>query len=345
MMSLIRNTHFLGLSLLFVSATTFAADEPIVVSTESLSNLQIKSVLSAPANIISLNHSTLSAEITCRALKVNVETGDVVKKGQKLVSLDCRSYSLAKKQANAALQVAKTQLNYSKKQLLRNQQLVKKGIIPRDAFEKVEAGQFTAQADIQLKKASIDTADLAISRCKIYAPFAGQITNRLVQKGQLVTAGTPLFKLMQTGRLEVKVKLSPVDVAKINKSPSLEFVAGDTKIKAVVRSVIQTIDETTRTQEVRLSLPKDTNVATGLSGRIQWNDQQAQLPAEYILRRGNKLGVMTATDIVEGIGKAKFHPIPDAQEGQPINVSLPTNTSIITLNRYRIKDGDTIKLQ
>ncbi len=334
---------FFSAVLLISNSTSFAKDEPLTVSIKPLSDLLISSTLSAPANIISLNHSVISAEITGRALGIHEETGDNVKKGQKLVSLDCRSYFLAKKQANAALKVARTQLNYSKKQLARNQNLVKKGIIPRDAFEKIEASLLTARADISLKNTSIETAELAISRCQISAPFAGQITDRLVQKGQLVTAGTPLFKLMQTDSLEVQTKLSPSAVLKLKKSALLEFVVGDKKIKAVVRSIIHTVDETTRTQEVRLSLPQGTQLATGLSGRIEWSSQTPQLPAEFILKRGNQLGVMLADDLVEGIGKAKFHPLPKAQEGQPAIVDLPNTSNILTLNRYRAQDGDTIK--
>ncbi len=336
---------FLSIFLLASASNVSAKSEPLIVSTKALSDLLVNSTLSAPANVISLNHSVISAEIMGRALSIEVEAGDTVKKGQKLASLDCRSYLLAKKQANAALKVAKTQVNYSRKQLTRNQNLVKKGIIPRDAFEKIEAALLTARADINLKKASIETADLAISRCKINAPFTGQITQRLVQQGQLITAGTPLFRLMQTDSMEVKAKLSPNDILKLKKSPLLEFVAGNTKIKATVRSIIQTIDEATRTQEVRLSLPKNIQIATGLSGRLEWNDQKPQLPAEYIIRRGKKLGIMLAHDVVESIGKAKFHPLPKAQEGQPSTIDLPKNTSIITLNRYRVKDGDVIKVQ
>jgi len=334
----------LGILLFIISSSIFAKDEPLTVSIKPLSELLISSTLSAPANIISLNHSIISAEITGRALKIYVETGDTVKKGQKLVSLDCRNYTLAKKQANAALKVAKTQLNYAKKQLARNQNLVTKGIIPRDVFEKIEASQLTARADISLKKASIETADLAISRCLIYAPFAGQITKRMVQKGQLVTPGTPLFKLIQKDSLEISATLSPDDIIKLQKSSLVNFMAGDKNIKAVVRSVIQTIDETTRTQEVRLSIPKDTLLAAGLSGRIEWKSQKPILPAEYILKRDNQLGIMVADDIVEGIGKAKFYPLPNAQEGQPISIDLPSTTNILTINRYRTQDGDTIKI-
>jgi len=335
---------FLILALLS-NAPALAKDEPLSVTVTPLSDLLISAKLSAPANIISLNHSTISAEITGRALKIEVEIGDVVEKDQKLASIDCRSYSLARKQAKAALKVARTQFNYSKKQLVRNKNLMKKGIISREIFEKSEAGQLSSIADIALQKVSIETADLAISRCQIYAPFSGQITNRLVQKGQLVTAGMPLFKLIQSNRLEIQAKLSPNDVKKLKESSSLEFVASDTKLKATVRSIIQTIDEATRTQEVRLSLPENTNIATGLSGRLVWSNKAKRLPAEFLIRRNGQLGVMVAEDIVEAIGKSKFIPLANAHEGQPADITLPKNTTIINQNRYRAKDGQPIKVQ
>jgi len=332
--------------LLLISFTNaLAKGDLFTVSTQLLSSLLVNDDNSAPANVISLNHSTISAEIMGRALMIEGEVGDQVKKGKLLVTLDCRSYLLAKKQAEAGLQVAKTQLNYSNKQFKRNQNLLKKGIIPREIFEKAEAGKLTALADIHLKKASIETTSLAIDRCQISAPFTGQITQRLVQQGQLVTVGTPLFKIMQNDKLEIKTQLSPAQVKMLDDSPVLEFVVGDKHYKTVVRSIIKTIDITTRTQEVRLSLPKGIKVSAGSSGRIVWQSKEQLLPAEYILRRNNQLGVMLAEDIVEGVGKAKFYPLPEAHEGQAVNTSLPKNSAVITINRYRVADGQQIKIK
>ncbi|MEE9444730.1 MAG: efflux RND transporter periplasmic adaptor subunit [Cocleimonas sp.] len=315
------------------------------VSVKPLADLLINAENNAPANIISLNHSTISAEITGRALMIEGETGDNIKKGKRLVTLDCRSYLLAKKQAEAGLQVAKTQLNYSNKQYKRNQNLLAKGIIPREIFEKAEAGKLTALADIQLKKASIETTSLAIDRCQIRAPFSGQITKRLVQQGQLVTAGTPLYQIIQSNKLEIKTNLSPAQVSMLGDSPVLEFVVGDKHFKTAVRSIIQTIDEMTRTQEVRLSLPKGAKVSAGQSGRITWSSKEQLLPAEYVLRRGNQLGVMIAENIVEGLGQAKFYPLSDAKEGQATKITLPETSAVITINRYRVADGQQIKVQ
>ena len=319
------------------------------VTTKPLSSLLMSAENSAPANVISLNHATISAEITGRAMMIEGEIGDQIKKGKRLITLDCRSYLLAKKQAEAGLHIAKTQLNYSSKQYKRNQNLLAKRIIPRETFEKAEAGKLSAIADIELKKVAIETSKLAISRCKISAPFSGQITKRLVQQGQLVTAGTPLFKIMQKNKLEIKTQLSAAQVRMLDDSPILQFMIGDKQFKTVVRSIIQTVDEASRTQEVRLALPKgisgvNNRIASGMSGRIVWSGKNQLIPAEYILRRNNQLGVMLAEDSVEGVAKAKFYPLPNANEGQAVEADLAESSAIIVKNRYRVKDGQQIKI-
>lgn len=329
-----------------VSATVFAVDKKLTsVNVTPLSKILVTTKNSAPANIISLNNSTISAEITGRALKIHAEAGDLVEEGQELVSLDCRSYTLAKKQADAALKVASTQLDLAKKQLKRNRRLIKNGTIPREIYDRTEAAEKTSLADIELKKAAIETSLLAIDRCSIKAPFAGQITKRKVQQGQLVMASTPLFQLMQNDTMEIKTNISASDVTKLKNSPQLEFVAGDSRFKATVRSIIQTIDESTRTQEVRLSLSNGSKVAAGLSGRVEWSSNELQIPAEYILRKNAQLGVMVAEDIVEGTGKARFVALNNAIEGQPVVTNLPANTAIISKNQFRVNDGELISIQ
>ena len=330
---------------LFFSTNVVAKTELLDVSIKPLSSILLKSKNSVPANIVSLNTTIVSAEITGRAIKVHKEIGDTVKKGEKLVSLDCRSYSLAKKQAEASLKVSQTQLSLAKKQLARNQRLVKQGTIPRELFERTEANQQTSLADIELKKSIIETSQLSINRCTIKAPFSAQITNRMVQKGQLLMPSTPLFELMQNDKMEVKAQFSPKDVANLDTLPLIEFIVGDKRYKSIVRSVIQRVDETTRTQEVRLSLPLKTSLAAGLSGRIEWSDIQKKIPSEYILRNNAELGIMVVEDIIENTGKARFKVLKTAIEGQPSTTSLPSSTLLLDKNRYRVTDGQLIHIQ
>lgn len=342
----------LGLSPFLLIATTNADDsakvakeEPLVVTVRPLSELLIKDQNSAPASIISLNHSTVSAEITGRITTIKTETGANVKKGQVLASIDCRSYQLVERQTQAAVKVAKTQFNLVKKQFARNRTLLRQGTIPREMFDQAEANQQTTLADIELQNISNEIAKLEVSRCLIRAPFAGQITQRIVQEGQLVTAGTALFKLLQTGNLEITAELSPDEIKHIKGSPLLEFASGDDHATVSLRSIIDTIDETTRTQEVRLSLPRGSSLASGLSGRLEWSSKQSKVPAEYILRRGDNLGVMLALpkkDKSAKKGTATFHKLSNAREGQPAYIDLSKTALIIDQNRYRVKDSQLI---
>lgn len=345
MSSIKLKTIFVSTTLLLSNTTIFAESPLLSVSVKPLSSILIESEQSSPASVVSLNTSTISAEITGRAFKVYAEAGDTVKSNQRLVALDCRSYDLAQKQAEASLKVSLAQLSLAKKQLNRNQQLLSKGTIPRELFESSQASQQTSLADIELKKAQIETAKLAVKRCTIRAPFSGQVSNKLVQQGQLLMPGTPLYKIMQSSRLEIKTNLSPADATTLQQLPMIKFVSNNQEYAVKVRSVIQLVNETTRTQEVRLSLVDKATLPTGLSGRIEWSNSKLRIPPEYILRNQSNLGVMTAENTVEGTAKAKFIALPNAIEGQPTLTDLSTSTLIIDKNRYRVTNGELISIQ
>ena len=336
-------TYLLGFVLVLLSNSATATDDdnkPLAVTTSTLSSLLIKTTHSAPASVISLNHTTLSAQINGLALKVRAEAGDRIKKGKLLVEIDCRDYDIAYQQATAALNATSVNIEHTKKQFQRNQRLFNSRTIPREMYEQTETAYLSAKASIEPQRYTQKSAELSQTRCKIYAPFDGQITERMVQKGQLLTAGTPLFKLLQTKSIEVKAELSATEVMDAKKSPDLKFMVGDKEYSTEVRAVIQQINTSTRTQEVRLRLKNASELAIGLSGRLQWKDQTGQLPPEYIMRREGTLGVMIIKD-----KKAHFQALPNAIEGQPAHTFLSGSTQIIEKNRYRAKQGQEVSIE
>jgi len=334
---------------LLISTTLFAEttqdpdtkdtpDNTLRITTTTLSKLQITTQYSAPASVISLNNSPISAEIQGRALKIKAEVGDYIEKGALLVELDCRDYIHNKQQAAAALQLSKTQLAFADKQFTRNQRLLQRGVVPRETFDRSESERSTRRADIELQKTQVSRAELAISRCNIYAPFSGQVITKNVQQGQLVTPGTPLVQLLQTSKLEVEAALSGTELEKARRAPQLRFIANNITRTVQIRSVIQQFNQSSNTLRVRLPIRADNQVIAGLQGRLVWEDGSKKIPPEYLVRRNNILGIMLA----EG-HRAKFHPLPDAIEGQPAKVSLPETTQVIVVNRYSAKDGQTVK--
>jgi len=311
----------------------------IRVTTKPLSELVFATEYSAPATVVSLNDSSISAEIQGRAIKIMVEVGETIKRGQLLVELDCRNYKNSRKQAVAALNLSKSQLDFAQKQYNRNQRLLRRGVIPRENFDRSESDLLTSRADISLKEVAIESADLAISKCKIYAPFTGQVTNKMVQQGQLVNPGSALIQLLQTNKLEIEAELSPHELSKARNSNRLKFTTDSLNLTVSIRTVLKLLSKTSNTQRIRLTAPNvepDTIVA-GLNGRLQWKDGSRKIPPEYMVRRGDKLGVMVASD-----GKAAFHELRGAREGQPASVYLRSSSQIIIVNRYSVEDGQAV---
>jgi len=319
-----------------------ADENTIRVTTKPLSELVFATEYSAPASVVSLNDSSISAEIQGRAIQINAEVGDTIKRGQLLVELDCRNYKNTRKQAVAALNLSKSQLNFAQKQHNRNQRLLQRGIIPRENFDRSESDLLTSRADISLKEVAIESADLAISKCRIYAPFSGQVTNKMVQQGQLVNPGSALIQLLQTNKLEIEAELSPFELKKARDSNRLKFTTDSLNLTVSIRTVLKQLSKTSNTQRVRLTaadIEPDIIVA-GLNGRLEWKDGSRKMPPEYMVRREDKLGVMIAAE-----GKATFHELRDAREGQPASVNLRSSSQIIIVNRYSVEDGQAVVIE
>ncbi len=321
------------------------------VTAKPLSDLLISSKSSVPATVVSLNHAILGAQISGKINRITVKAGDVVAKNKTLVEIDCRDYVLAKKQAKAGLESAKAQHILANKQYARNLTLRKSKTIPQTLLDEALLQTQVTSADITVKNAALQQTNLSIERCKIKAPFAGQITERLVSKGQLLAPNSPVFKLLETGALEIRAELTPTDVVNARKAHRLFFTRGALNIPAQFRSVISEVEKASRTQQVRLVPENLDSLVVGYSGRVEWESKRSMLPADYLLRRNGSLGVMLLVDKAadtandKEVYRAKFQVLPDAKEGQPAFIGLPAATQVIISNRFRLKPDEVVELE
>jgi len=98
-----------------------------------------------------------------------------------------------------------------------------------------------------------------------------------------------------------------------------------------------------RTVEVRLSLaadPAEQGLRPGSSGRIEWQDARGHVPASLIVQREGRLGLF----MVEG-ETARFHHLPDAQEGRASRVDLPPQQTVVVSGQAGLQDGQRVQVQ
>ena len=144
---------------------------------------------------------TLTAESNGVIDKIQFESGDTVKAGQKLVVLDTKV-----EQAN--LKSTKARLPAAEAKYKRYKGLYAKGSVSKEAFDDAEASYFSLQADIESLKASIE-------RREITAPFDGVIGIRNVYLGQYLQPGTDIVRLEDTSVMRLRFTVPQTDISKI----------------------------------------------------------------------------------------------------------------------------------
>ncbi|HWE27001.1 MAG TPA: efflux RND transporter periplasmic adaptor subunit, partial [Polyangia bacterium] len=164
----------------------------------------------------------IKSKVAGQVLKVYVDAGDRVKKGQLLLQLDPTDYERDVAKCDADVAAAKNALDFAQLSLDRRQKgLQERGVAQMDVD--------TAAADVRAKKVAVQTATVAFNAAsdrlrytRVLAPMDGTVTERGIQPGEVVTPGVQasfdgksLMTISDLSTLLVKADLNQIDVAKV----------------------------------------------------------------------------------------------------------------------------------
>jgi len=320
---------------LLAAAHVCAADR-ITVQAATLATLLQPASGDAPATVVSLNDAWLEAQISAPIASLSKRVGDTVARGETVVRLDCRRFDREQQLASAKVEVLAARENLAAQRLERARGLRRSKNIAEESFNEREAEFTSAQAETQAQQVALSIARDDVARCDIKAPFAGVVTDRRAQIGEFAAPGKQLVRLLDTESVELSAQLPVRDVTALQQAVVATYRDNEQTFAVRVRAIVPSVDTGTRTQEIRLTFSGPAP-PPGASGRLQWRLATGLLPAEYLVRRSDSLGVLVARD-----GTAEFEPIAGAREGRPTPVDLPPDTQVITAGRYSVSHGDAI---
>ena len=188
-----------------------------------------------------------------RVREVFAETGDRVRKGQRLAELDGESLHI---QGEAL----RTEYERTREEYERMRELQSSGIVSREMLRQRQSAFEVAQARWR------DT-QLSVQRTQIVAPANGLIYERMATVGGLADGNQPLFRIARDGEVEMEASVPESLVPRLRPGMAVAVtVAGEgATVPGTVRLIRPVVDATSRAAAVRIAFVRPRGAPVGAS--------------------------------------------------------------------------------
>jgi RND family efflux transporter MFP subunit len=266
------------------------------------------SVLDATGYVVARRIATVSAQITGRVEEVMIEEGQRVEQGQVLARLDPISADAERSLSQSQLASAQSQVNNVQAQLTRAEAeagrldaLVAQQLVSRSQYDQqvadrdaLRAQLETARRNVQVARDQLRISGIGRDYTVVRAPFAGIVTAKSAQPGEIVSplsAGggftrTGIGTIVDMDSLEVEVDVGEAYIGRVQPKMPVQATLNaypDWKIPAEVIAIIPAADRGKATVKVRIALKlKDPRIVPDMGVRVSFLEKepltQAQQP-------------------------------------------------------------------
>jgi RND family efflux transporter MFP subunit len=195
----------------------------------------------------------VGAERVGRLVRVTVEEGDAVRKGQLLAEIDSDELRAALAEARARMSEAEAELRLSEANLARRRKLQAERILAANDLDQALRDSETAHARIETARATVARYEALVAKSRIVAPIAGTVTVRRVDAGQMVDTGDHTFTLADLSRLRIEGEAHEADAQSVTLGAPVTITADGYP----GRSWLGTIEEVPDSVTLRRIKPQD----------------------------------------------------------------------------------------
>jgi len=234
---------------------------PEAVTSAKVEAASWQSRRSAIGSLVAVHDVVLGAEFPGLIREVDFASGTSLKRGAVMVRLDTTNEEAQLASATADMELAKTALERAR--------ALRKGEANTPAD--LEA----AEARAKQTKAIVANIQATITKKTIHAPFDGRVAMKQVERGQVVSPGTPLATLQSVDPIYAEFSLPQQALAdlKIGQVATLRVDSFPGKTwQGAISTVNSEVDATTRNIRVRATFPnKEGVLRPGLFANVEVN--------------------------------------------------------------------------
>ena len=254
---------------------------PITVSPATAQEGSVGVYLEAIGTVTPVYTASIFSQVTGVVWAVNYQEGQLVKKGDPLVDIDSRQYEATLLQAQGALERDQSLLAQSKMDLERYQAAWARNAVAKQTLDDQEKLVLQNEGAVKNDQGTVQFDQIQVEYCHIAAPISGRVGLRLVDPGNLVTAGTST----NSNPLVVITQLQPITVIFTIPEDSIDGLQAQ-----LLKHATLTVDVYDRSAQKKLASGKllaldnqiDTTTGTVKVRAIFDNDDFALFPNQFV---------------------------------------------------------------
>lgn len=286
------------------------------------------------ATVRPLERATLAARVMGSVTAADFTVGQTVRAGEILLTLTAAEIPARLAQARAALAQAE-------REATREAALVKQNATAADSA-------LAAEDRRRIAAAAVNEAEALLAYTRVTAPFAGTITQKLVNSGDLAAPGTPLLVVEANDRLRAEVQV-PETFAPlpIGTAIFIQLAPDTAPVFANLVEFSAAADPGTRTRLAKLALPATSAARSGQFVRVFWPTGESTsllIPSSAL----TSLGQMERVFVVSTDGRAQLRLVKSGDttdDRVAILSGLTAGETVVLAPAATLRDGQPVTVQ
>ncbi len=205
--------------------------------------------------------------------RLPVERGDFVKKGALIAALENKMIKAQIEEAEAALELARTNLDVIERDYIRLENLYKQKALARQRLDHIKAERKSAKARIKRAKAVLEQLGILYKNHRIYAPIGGYVSARYVDRGNMSSVAQPIIRISSETEVKIVTTVTEKDFPHVRKGMECEITVDafpGRVFKGIISVINPTLDPATRTGEIEIFvLNKDKLLRSGMFAHVR----------------------------------------------------------------------------
>ena len=318
------------------TAQSFVLVNTVTTKTETIKHFsKFQGIIKTDQNMI------LYPEFSGRVVKIYVDEGDVVKKGQALAKIDDGGLYNELKLVESQAKLAKT--IYERQSKLWNDKIGS------------EIQYLEAKTNYEIQNNRLKSITESLAKTTITAPFSGTIDEIFIEEGNLVSP--PMmpdqgnaFRIINLNELYVESVIPESFIGKIKKGAEVqvEIPVLNNSFNSLIKHSVSSINQLSRTFKIEVSVPKnDIDLIPNLNVEVNildYTNSQAILVPESIISEDSQNNKFIFT-VSNNKAKKTIVETGYTQDGMIEIISgLDVNEIVINEGGRIVKDGQNVKI-